>query len=343
MTVSSARNWAAGAAATLQDALAPLVAAGRIPGGVITAGTAGGARTTAVCGTVAPDCGAVAPDEHTRYDLASLTKVTATWPLVGRAVREGLLELDAPVRSYLPDLPSPGGALTVRQILTHTSGLFDRTSFDRYLGSPTPLAQLICAEPLISEPGRRHRYIDRGFILLGLLLTSLQGRPLDHLADGLWRGLGMAETSYGPLVRSPRVAPTEARLVGAPHVWGTVHDPSAALMGGVAGHAGAFSTAADLAVFAEHTVTSEWLAESMRPAAHIEPGRHRGLAWIIADTGPDSGPVAYHHGFTGTSIHLDPRTGRYLVLLTNAVYHGRDATLLLPVRTLAISALTSPS
>ncbi|MGK4583619.1 serine hydrolase domain-containing protein [Kitasatospora sp. HPMI-4] len=341
--MDSASNWAAGAAAALQDALAPLVAAGRVPGGVITAGTAGGPRTTLACGTVAPECGPVAPDEHTRYDLASLTKVVATWPLVGRAVREGLLDLDAPIRDILPDLPAPGARLTVRQILTHTSGLFDHTYFDRYLGIPTPLAQLICAEPLISEPGRQHHYIDRGFILLGLLLPALYGRPLDRLAGDLWRELGMTETAYGPLARSPKVAPTEARLAGAPHIWGTAHDPSAALMGSVAGHAGAFSTTADLAVFAEHTLASRWLAESMRPAAYIEPGRHRGLAWIIADTGPHSGPVAYHHGFTGTSMHLDPRTGRYLVLLTNAVYHGRDSSLLVPIRALAITALTSPA
>ncbi|MFB7663357.1 serine hydrolase domain-containing protein [Kitasatospora sp. NPDC056138] len=341
--MSSARNWAVGAAATLQNAMAPLVSAGRVPGGVITAGTVGGPRVTAACGTVGAECGPAAPDEHTRYDLASLTKVVATWPLIGRAAREGLLDLDTPLRVIRSELPPPGGDLTVRQLITHTSGLLDRTQFDRYLGDPTPLARLICAEPLISEPGGQHRYIDRGFILLGLLLATLRRRRLDLLADELWRELGMTETSYGPLARSPQVAPTEARLVGAARIWGTVHDPSAALMGGIAGHAGAFSTAADLAAFAEHALVSPWLTESMRAAVPIEPGRRRGLAWIVADTGPDAGPVAYHHGFTGTSIHLAPRTGRYLVLLTNAVYHGRDSALLVPLRALVLSTLTDPA
>ncbi|MDH6126850.1 serine hydrolase domain-containing protein [Kitasatospora sp. GP82] len=342
----SARDWAATAVATLKDALEPLVAVGQVPGGVITAGTLDGPRSTATCGVVGAECGPAAPDEHTRYDLASLTKVVATWPLVGRAVRAGLLDLDAPVRSYLPDLPpeAPGSSLTIRHLMTHTSGLLDHTRFDRYLGDPTPLAQLICQEALISEPGSRHHYIDRGFILLGLLLTALHGRRLDLTADEMWRELGMAETAYGPLLRTPQVAPTEPRLVGAPRIWGTVHDPSAALMGGIAGHAGAFSTAADLAAFARHALTSPWLAESMRPAARIEPGRHRGLAWITTDGEPPSpvGAVAYHHGFTGTSLHLTPHSGRYLVILTNSVYYGRDRTLLVPLRALAMTTINQP-
>jgi len=335
--VPRARSWAANAAAVLKDHLDPLTADGGLPGGVITAGTADGIRHTVAAGIVAPECGPEPPDEHTRYDVASLTKVVATWPLVGRAVDRGLLDLDAPVRTYLPGIPAaaPGGVLTVRQILTHTTGLRADTHFEGYLDRRTPLAELICAEPLISAPGMEHRYIDRGFILLGLLLATVQGRELDLSAGELWRELGMTATLYGPVARAPDVAPTEPRLAGAPRLWGTVHDPSAALMGGIAGHAGVFSTTSDLASFAEHTLGSPWLAESMQPALSIEPGRHRGLAWIIAE----DGAVAYHHGFTGTSLHLAPRTGRYLAICTNAVYHGWDRARLAPLRDLALSTI----
>lgn len=329
-------DWAAAAATTLKRALDALTADGGLPGGVVTAGVAGGARHTAASGIVAPECGDAAPDGRTRYDVASLTKIVATWSLVGRAVADGRLDLDAPVRSHLPGLSAtaPGAILTVRQILTHTTGLRPSTQLDRYQGRHTPLAQLICEEPLVSAPGARHHYIDRGFILLGLLLTSLHGCELDHPAGTMWRELGMDATAYGPLARAPHVAPTARRLVGAPRLWGTVHDPSAALLGGIAGHAGVFTTTTDLATFAEHALGSAWLAESVTPAAYIEPGRHRGLAWIVTEDG-----AAYHHGFTGTSLHLAPHTGRYLAICTNAVYHGWQRGRLSALRALALDVI----
>ncbi|MFD0348218.1 serine hydrolase [Kitasatospora aburaviensis] len=123
------------------------------------------------------------------------------------------------------------------------------------------------------------------------------------------------------------------------------HDDNAALLGGVAGHAGVFTTPADLATFATHLLSSHaidgpmgrWLACSMQRQAEIEPGLDRGLAWILAD----EGRVAYHHGFTGTSLYLAPTTGRYLAICTNAVYHHQDnRTRLAPLRTLALKAIT---
>ncbi|MEU3494036.1 serine hydrolase domain-containing protein [Kitasatospora cineracea] len=347
----AAADWVAGTAAALGAGLGAAVDAGRFPGGVLVVGQAGAGRAVVGRGLVAPECGDVRPDEHTRYDLASLTKVLATWPLVGAAVRAGLLDPDAPLRAALPRLPHPGGDLTVRQLMTHTSGLLPQTGLARYQHTGRPLIEHLCAEPLVSPPGAHHRYIDRGFILLGLLLPELLGRPLPVLADELWRGLGLTATAYGPLPRDVRLAPTEQRLRGAPRTWGIPHDPSAALLGGVAGHAGVFSSAADLAAFAEHLLgpaeqdgppsTSEpswlpgWFASSRRPLVAVEPGLSRGLAWLVAERGP----VAYHHGFTGTSFYLAPDTRRFVVLCTNAVYHGWDRTRLADLRAAALHAL----
>jgi CubicO group peptidase (beta-lactamase class C family) len=334
--VTTTTPWTSTAAAALADALETAVHHRGVPGGVVLLGdSAGTGRLVHARGTVAPECGPAAPDEHTRYDLASLTKITSTWALTGRALTAGLLGLDEPIATRFPELPMPGGGLTVRQLLTHSSGLEPVTRLDRYLLTDRPLAELLCAAPLVSPPGREHRYIDRGFVLLGLLLAAAHRRPLEVLADEYWAETGMTETEFGPLRRSPRVAPTEQRLRGAPRTWGVPHDPNAALLGGVAGHAGVFSTAADLATFAEHLLAGDrWLAESLRPQIAIEPGRSRGLCWIVTDAG-----VAYHHGYTGTSLYLSPATGRYLVLLTNAVYHGFSASRLSPLRDLALALL----
>lgn len=335
--------WTTAAAAALTDALEAAVLDRGVPGGVLLVGDTrpGGRepRLSAGRGSVAPECGPAAPGEHTVYDIASLTKITATWALTGRALAAGLLGLDEPLGARFPSLPAPGALLTVRQLLAHTAGLQPETRLDRYLHLDRPLAELLCAERLVSLPGSEHRYINRGFVLLGLLLECAHGRPLDRLADDMWHGLGMHETEFGPVRRSPTVAPTEQRLRGAPRTWGIPHDPNAALLGGIAGHAGVFSTAADLAVFAEHLLTGgdTWFTESLRPQIGAGPGRSRGLAWLVTGTG-----VAYHHGYTGTSLFLAPESGRYVVLLTNAVYHGFSGSRLTPLRDLALGLLGRP-
>ncbi len=338
--------WSPNALADLRECLDLMTADGTVPGGVIAHGAFDAEPGFLASGIVAPECGDARPGPDTVYDVASLTKVLATWPLVGTSINESLT-LDTPVRELLPGVPAeaPGGRVTARQILSHTSGLRADTRLDRYRGRTEPLAELICGEDLIAEPGAGHRYINRGFILLGLVLAHSRDRRLDELAADLWRSLGMTATAYGPLTRSARVAPTEQRLPGAPRLWGMPHDDNAALLGGVAGHAGVFTTPADLAAFATALLSSHasggdlgrWLANSLQPLAGIEPGLDRGLAWILAD----DGRVAYHHGFTGTSLYLAPHTGRYLAICTNAVYHHQDnRTRLAPLRTLALKAIT---
>lgn len=339
--------WTPTVLTDLRECLDLMTADGTVPGGVITHGTYDSEPSYLASGIVAPECGDAQPGPDTVYDVASLTKVLATWPLVGTFLSDGPT-LDTPVRDLLPGIPAdaPGGQITARQILAHTSGLRPDTRLDQYRNRTEPLAELICGEDLIVEPGAGHRYINRGFILLGLALAHTQGRRLDELATELWQNLGMTNTTYGPVARSAQVAPTEQRLPGGPRLWGLPHDDNAALLGGVAGHAGVFTTPADLATFATHLLTAygtggqlgRWLADSLHPVAEIEPGLHRGLAWILAN----GGRVAYHHGFTGTSLYLAPHTGRYLAICTNAVYHHQDnRTRLAPLRSLALKAITN--
>jgi CubicO group peptidase (beta-lactamase class C family) len=347
--VNTTMPWNPTALAELRDCLDLLTADGAVPGGIIVHGTYNGESGYLASGVVAPECGDARPGPGTLYDVASLTKVLATWPLIGTSLPD-LIDLDTPARAYLPEMSAhaPGGRVTVGQILAHTSGLRADTRLDQYRNTSTGLAQLICREPLIAEPGAGHRYINRGFILLGLALAHVHGRRLDELAADLWQSLGMTSTLYGPVSRSSNVAPTEQRLPGAPRLWGLPHDGNAALLGGVAGHAGVFSTAADLAAYAstllqgyaDGSQLGRWLAVSMQPRAAIEAGLDRGLAWILAD----DAKVAYHHGFTGTSLYLSPATGRYLAVCTNAVYHHQDnRTRLAPLRALALKAITDES
>ncbi|KPI18252.1 beta-lactamase [Actinobacteria bacterium OV450] len=328
----------------LHDSLHGIVADGATPGGVVVCGTAAGDRAVLSAGVVSPFTGPVAPDENTVYDIASLTKVTATWPLVGRAVDAGLLALDRPVREFLPamDGTMPSAEATVRQLLSHTGGLRAATRLDLYDLTERPLHELICRELMENLPGT-HRYVNRGYILLGLALAHVHGRPLERLAGALWAELGMGATAYGPLAQSPRVAPTE-QCEGHDRVWGVVHDENAALLGGVAGHAGVFAPAADLATYAERllggrgSALGRWFDASLVPQAEIEPGLQRGLGWILGA----GGAVVHHHGFTGTSLFLAPATGRYVVIATNAVHNGAASRIrIAPLRERAFKTLAS--
>ena len=331
-------DWLTETGARIRGVLKVMVDAGWLPGGTAVIGTGGMWEFVAV-GRI--DGGNdTAPDVS--YDVASLTKVMATWPLVGQAVAEGVLDLDAPMSEYLPADGLPGAVVTTRQILTHTSRLNQVTWLERYVGADQDLAEAILADPL-EEPG--HRYTDRGFILLGLVLERLYGTGLEQLSADLWGELGMRSTGFGPLARSPGVAPTERRLPGAAHTWGVVHDEAAALMGGVAGHAGVFTTAIDLGAFARELlriheggdgpVPRSFVRESWRP--YVDAGQRlwRGLGWLVTPEG-----VVYHNGFTGTSLFMHPASSRYVGVLTNAVYYGRKRTGLADLRSAARSAVS---
>jgi CubicO group peptidase (beta-lactamase class C family) len=323
------------------------VARGVIPGAVLAAGIGSAQPVLHVAGDAQRDAAARRPmSADTIFDLASLTKVTATLPCVLHLIARGDVGLDDPVRRFLPAFRGAGkDQATVRQLLTHTSGLPDSRKYYEYLGDPTEIRAAALAEPLVSPPGSVVRYSDVGFILLGELCASVAGCGLDRLVrEIVCEPLRMADTGYLPEPsRASRIASTE-HVRGAAKT-GVVHDENAEALGGVAGQAGLFGTAADLARYA-----TAWACAASEQAAALRlpgwlraealacqteglagnglPGR-RGLGWGLRgerwDNMGEGWPAtgAGHTGFTGTSLSIDPPSGMWVVLLTNAVHFGR--------------------
>jgi CubicO group peptidase (beta-lactamase class C family) len=249
--------------------------------------------------------------------------------------------------------------VTIRHLLTHTSGLPDSRKFYEWCSSRDELLHNLFATPLEAPPGTRVTYSDLGFLALGEIVAAVAGEPLDAAVHELVTApLGMTSTGYTPLSGTglpgtgrsgtspsdPRraaapeaFAATERRTDGTP--WnGTVHDENARLMGGVAGHAGLFSTVADLATFCAWWVSdaSGPVPATLRREAESRQtaglGGNRGLGWVRSDdrfdilTGSWPPSAVSHSGFTGTSLALDSPSGVWAILLTNSVHFGRDAT-----------------
>ncbi|HET6185450.1 MAG TPA: serine hydrolase domain-containing protein [Trebonia sp.] len=289
----------------------------------------------------------------TLFDLASLTKVVATTTAVLALAGRRRLGLDDPAARYLPGFTAlRDGPVTIRHLLAHTSGLPDTRKFYQWCSTRDELLRDLFATPLEAPPGTRVAYSDLGFLALGEIVAAVAGQPLDAVVRGLVTGpLGMTSTGYTPGAAPDRFAATERREDGTPWT-GVVHDENARLMGGVAGHAGLFSVAADLAAFCAWWVSAADApvpaalrreAESCQTAglaARGNGGREppvrgkgcRGLGWvrggdrfdILGGHWPAS--AVSHTGFTGTSLALDYPSGVWTVLLTNSVHFGRDAT-----------------
>ena len=336
--------------ATAAELVDHAVATGVVPGAVLAAGvrTADPALLH-VAGDAQRDAAATRPmTADTVFDLASLTKVVATLPIVLWLAGRGEIGLDQPVDRYLPRFSGQGkGAVTVRQLLLHTSGLPGQRRYYQQLHDPAAILAAALAEPLTARPGTVLCYCDVGFIILGELAAAVAGRGLDELVQDVVCGpLGMTATRYLPPADwAGRIAATE--VVGGVAKVGVVHDENAEILGGVAGHAGLFGTAADLARYAAawagNSEAGDLLlggdgrhrgplwgmrAEALRCQTEGLGGR-RGLGWSLrgdtydnmGDGWPASG--AGHTGFTGTSLSVDPRSGLWAVLLTNAVHFGR--------------------
>ena len=298
---------------------------------------------------------AVAAD--TIYDIASLTKVVATTTLVAK-LSEGdfpvRLDLDANVERYLPEWatgPQPEWRrrVTVRHLLTHTSGLPPFKEYWRTSKSKQDSLDKIFGEPLDYEPGTKEVYSDLGIILMAEIIERLTGQKLDVLArEYVFSPLGMTRTMYKPAKKTwPTIAPTEIdnqyrhRLIQ-----GEVHDENAAAIGGVSGHAGLFSTAPDLAAFCGMLLNGGVYAHQriLRRATIAEftmpqelSGGTRTLGWAVPTEGGSSGhfmgPHTFGHtGFTGTSIWIDPDQELFVVFLTNRVYPTRENQKLAKVR-----------
>ena len=322
------------------DAIEPLIqtaiAEKKLPGAVVLVGM--GPRTLyhAAIGrrTVVPTPEPMTPD--TIFDVASLTKVVATTTSVMILIDEGKIGLDDRVASFIRGFERHGKeSITVRQLLTHMSGLRpDVDLVEAWSGYDTAIALAIEEVPT-STPGTRFVYSDINFFLLGEIVRRVSGEPLDRFAHRrIFGPLGMSDTTFTPdeSVRS-RIAPTG----DAAATLGVVHDPTARRMGGVAGHAGLFSTAADLATFCrmilgrgEHRgvrILSPMAVASMTsPSTPAGERNVRGLGWDIdsafsANRG-ELMPIGSfgHTGFTGTSLWIDPASGMFVVFLSNRVH-----------------------
>lgn len=273
--------------------------------------------------------------EDTIFDAASLTKVIACTPAVMRLVEQGRVGLETPVATYLPEFRGGGKeTVTVRHLLTHTSGLRPDIGLTPDWTGREAAIRLACAETLQTRPGEKFVYSDTSMMLLGEIVRRVSGDTLDRfVAREVFAPLRMTDTGFNPPAeRRGRIAPTEVEQ-GQP-VRGVVHDPRARRMGGVAGHAGLFTTAADLARFSRMMLNEGQLdgarvfrAETVRAMVRVQtpPGmaERRGLGWDIDSPYAGQRGALFprggygHTGWTGTSLWIDPFSRTFLIFLSN--------------------------
>lgn len=341
----------------IDDAVAESIEAGETPGAVVLVARHGQIAYLKAFGnrSVQPRTEPMTVD--TIFDLSSLTKVLATTPSVMMLVENGKLRLDDRVKRYLPSFSGGGkDAITVRQLLTHYSGLAPDFDLSKpWFGKAAALEELwqIKTE---SDPGKEFVYSDLNFIILAEIVRAVSGQTVDAYAQSrIFLPLGMRETMFRPPANLiPRIAPTETRrstlqyLRGVPTenmdkiLRGEVHDPTAWKMGGVAGHAGLFSTAQDIAIYAQtllsggswqgtrllSPMTVEAMTNPQSPAGSLQI---RGFGWDIdskysAPKGDLFQGGYGHTGFSGTSLWIHPPTDIFVIILTNRVHPegGKD-------------------
>ena len=306
----------------------------QIPGAVLLVGHNGQVIYRKAFGNRALEPRREAMTADTIFDIASLTKVVATTTAVMQLVQKGEVRLNDPVAKYIPEFAQNGkDDITVRNLLTHFSGL--RPDFDLdppWQGRDAGL-RLAFAETPVYPPGSRFLYSDTNFITLGALVERVTGTTLDeYCARKIFRPLQMTHTRFlPPAAWRPKIAPTEYDEQGK-MLRGVVHDPRARRMGGVAGHAGLFSTADDLAKFARALLrgspilASETVEKMTTPQQPPTAQVLRGFGWDIdSPFSSNRGsllPVGSfgHTGFTGTSMWIDPTTRTYIILLSNSVH-----------------------
>jgi uncharacterized protein YbbC (DUF1343 family)/CubicO group peptidase (beta-lactamase class C family) len=347
--------------AYIDQAVAAEIAKKQLPGAVVVAGRHGRVVWRRAYGHRALEPQPETMTPETIFDLASLTKVVATATSVMILVDRGMVRLGDPVSRYIPEFAASGKRnITVEQLLTHRSGFIPDNELKDYEAGPEKSFENIWKLAPIAETGSRFIYSDVNFIVLGELVRRASGKPLNEFAaENIYRPLGMKDTGFKPDASlQARIAPTEKRggkaLVastgerdgGAEH-WmrGEVHDPRAYLLGGVAGHAGLFSTADDLAIYSQMMLNRgtykgtrilsplavSRMTEARVSGGNATDGMARGLGWDIA-TGysanrGDLFPVGSfgHTGFTGTSIWIDPTNETFVVFLSNRVHPKLDA------------------
>jgi CubicO group peptidase (beta-lactamase class C family) len=278
-------------------------------------------------------------DMSTRFDLASLTKVTATLPSILHLVDSGHIRLTDPVALFLPEFT--GGrksAVTIGHLLTHSSGLRSHRDYHELCRDRDEVVAMVCRESLDAPPDTVVAYTDLGFILLGEIIERVSGLRIDTYARrNVFQPLGMTKTCYRPdSSLRPEIAATEV-FPGIGVKVGVVHDETADLMGGISGHAGLFAPMSDLVHFLHMWITTDEtvLSPTIRRLALQCQTSHlngcRGLGWACrhdaydhtGDLWPET--TVGHTGFTGTSMTFDSVTRAWLILLSNAVHYGRSS------------------
>jgi beta-N-acetylhexosaminidase len=340
------------------DVVEKAIAAKAFPGATLAIGYRGKVSIHAF-GHLSYDAKSSATVANTMYDIASLTKVVATTTIVAKLAEGDFpagIDLDAKVERYLPEWASASTPdakwrhqVTVRHLLTHTSGLPAFKEYWRTTQNRQEALNRIFAEPLEYEPGTKEVYSDLGIILLAEIIERLTGKTLDTLSTSfVFSPLEMKNTIFRPPQKLwPTIAPTEFdKNLRHKLVQGEVHDENAYVLGGVSGHAGLFSTAPDLAAFcqmqlnggsyAHHRILKRITVTQFTKPQELSSGT-RTLGWAVPTEGGSSGHYFSknsfgHTGFTGTSIWIDPDRQLFVVLLTNRVNPTRENTQIQQVR-----------
>ena len=314
------------------------IQAGGYPGAAVVVGRKGAAVWQRGFGRLdwSNESSAVDPTESI-YDLASLTKVVGTTTALMILYDQGKVHLDDPVSKYVPEFS--GGEkdlVTLRLLLEHRSGLPAGRDLWRISHGADEARQAVIETPLAYHPDQFYEYSDLGADMLGFVVEAASGQRLDQfLADHVWKPLGMEDTFFKPTDSlRDRIAPTEVNPPRGYPLRGEVHDENAFALGGIAGHAGLFSTASDLAVFAQMMLNggqyggTRIIADSTVSLFTTRAARTRALGWDTCAGDGSCGKYlserAYGHtGFTGTSLWIDPDRDMFVILLTNRVHAAR--------------------
>lgn len=374
LAILPAARPASAAAATarlsrIDAAVEQAIANGELPGAVVLVGRRKKTLYRKAYGHRALRPAPEAMTADTIFDVASLTKVVATAPSILILAEEGKLRLGDRVTRYIPDFAAGGeerGKVTVEQLLTHRAGLAPDDPLELYEGTPDEIFARKYRQPLQARPGAEFVYSDVGFEVLGEIVRRVSGEPLDRFAEArIFRPLGMRDTGFRRIPSSSsgstrdvsRIAPTEQRE--GRWMRGEVHDPRAYAVGGVAGHAGLFSTADDLAKFCRMIlgrgsadgvrVLSPLGVEALTRPRTYGDGNIRSLGFDVATAysspAGDLFPMGSfgHTGFTGTSLWIDPSSETFVVLLSNRVHpdgHGDVVRLRALVANVVAASLT---
>jgi uncharacterized protein YbbC (DUF1343 family) len=322
-------------AAELDSITAEAIRDGYIPGAVLLVGHQGKIVFRKAYGARALVPQKEAATLDTIYDAASLTKVIATTPAIMKLVEQGRVRIGDPVTAYLPEFQGGMSEITIRDLMTHFSGLRPDLDLEpAWSGYDTGIRKALVDKPT-DPPGSKFVYSDINFVLLGEIVRRVSGVPLDQFVrEQIYQPLGMKDTGYRPAESlTARIAPTEIDATTGKPLRGVVHDPTARYMGGVAGHAGVFTTADDLAIYAQMMLNRgerngvrifapATVDRFTMPSSPTGQQTVRGLGWDIdspySSNRGDLWVTGYGHtGFTGPAIWIHPASQSFVVIMTN--------------------------